>query len=85
MRQTASKEKCTKKNGRKTRTEERDWKNRTVNGIVTEYTITFIGQTGSPDFFKHKYMEYGYLGLIWLILQTSEADYCDQVKNLLVA
>jgi len=58
---------------------------RAVNGIVTEYTITFIGQTGSTGFFKYKDMEYGYLGLISLRLQTCEADYCDQGKNLLVA
>ena len=58
---------------------------RTVNGIVTTYIITYIGQTGSPGPFKYNAVEYGSLGLIWLRLQASEADYCDQCENLLVA
>ena len=47
--------------------------------------LIFIGQTGRPGPFKYKVMEYGYLGLIWLRLQTSEADYCNQGKNIFVA
>jgi hypothetical protein len=58
---------------------------RTVNGIVTAYIITYIGQTGGSGPFKYKDVEYGSLGLIWLRLQASEADYCDQGENLLVA
>jgi hypothetical protein len=45
----------------------------------------FIGQTGSPGHSKHKVVEYGYLGIILLRLQTSEADYCDQGDIPLVA
>jgi len=84
MRHMASNEKCAKtwsedSNGRDRLGDRR------VNGIVTEYTITFIGQTGGPGFLKYKDKEYGYLGLIWLRLQRSEANYCDQGKNLLLA
>lgn len=73
----------------KTRSE--DWNgrdklgDRTLNGIVTEYTIPFIGQMGSPGLFKRKDVEYGYLGLTWLRLQAGEADYCEHSKTLLVA